>query len=282
MFSDLFQKVIDRKIRYEKQLAESGRYMSLECGKRIRSILFYMFAPHDPTDMQHETISIVEMIHNASVIHDDVIDQNNIRRGGNSCRKVLDNKMSILMGDKVVIESIKRFIVLHNNDIFIQRYFLRECQSTVHGALLEQNLNKKNGPTRVEEYFRMASLKTGSLFKLSCLLGAYMSRVDHIRPATFGLCFGILFQIQNDLNSYVFDYFYESEDYVQKNISFPIIILVNYFAYDITTFKNRITQQHYEAIKRTIETEQFRIVIQNILQKYLSIVYSVLNQFQLL
>ncbi|MDR1488423.1 MAG: polyprenyl synthetase family protein [Holosporales bacterium] len=258
MFNYIITNIYNRKALYEKELHTSLEWIEGNAtGKRIRSVLFYSFA-NKTNDLIHKTTAIIESIHNASIIHDDVIDNNNMRRSDSSYYKLFGAKRSILDGDFLLVKSIKKIFEIYKDD-YIKRLFLRECEATAYGAIMEQTLNKSNY-VNFNQYVRMASLKTGSLFKLSCFLGEFLSRPESSNSfkkakeaAIFGICFGIIYQIQNDLNSYVHEKFENSEDYVQKNITFPIIV----GNLDIKSFKNSSNQKEYELIKNMIDSKEF-------------------------
>jgi geranylgeranyl pyrophosphate synthase len=229
----------------------------------------------------HETAALIETIHNASIMHDDVIDNNFIRRNTNSFLKTHGYKESILIGDFIIIESIKRFLNLHTKDKFAKKYFLKECRNTAYGALLEQKLNKSNTVFEIGECIKMMAFKTSPLFKLSCLLGAHLTEQPFSlckKAAMFGVYFGIIFQAQNDINSYQFVEYHESEDYMQKNITLPIIILCNNFGFSLENFKKNTNQKDYLTIKKNIFTVSFEKRLNHHLQNYIDYSYILVPQ----
>ncbi len=287
MFQNIIEIILNKRTIYEQQLAESSRfinafnneYVKNSEGKRIRSIIFYMFSNLKKMNiLHHETISLIEVIHNASIIHDDIVDQNNARRGTDSLYHILGLKKSLLLGDHMLLSAVKHFVSLHTNNPFVLKYFFRECQSITTGALKEQCLNDSSVIT-ISDYIRMASLKTGALFKLSCILATYLS--GHVyseirRSAMWGICFGIIFQVQNDLDSYKCQKFSDSEDYLQKNITFPIIVLLTHFNYTLESFQSNTNQKNFEFIKNAINSETFREIAISIMQKYTNVVESLI------
>jgi geranylgeranyl pyrophosphate synthase len=263
---------LNKKEVYEPQLKVSGEFLDDTSGKRVRSILFYIFSDTPKlTEKHHETIALIESIHNASIMHDDVVDANDTRRGKDSMLKNCGSKMSVLTGDFLIVKAMKRFFELYRNDMYVRRCFLRECYSTAYGALIEQNLNRSNTLPSIQDYLRMASIKTSPLFKLSCQLGAHLSEKSFEeckKAAIFGVCFGLIFQAQNDLDSYNVCNCLSSEDYIQKNITLPIIILCRDFGFSLTNFRNNIEQKYFNNIKQAIQSESFLQIFSTSLKKY--------------
>jgi geranylgeranyl pyrophosphate synthase len=219
------------------------------------------------------TAALIEAIHFASIVHDDIIDDSSRRRGNLSFHKSFGRKFGILFGDYIFTNASKRFLDLYKDNRLIQRLFLRECSSTILGAIREQELSITSD---ISECLRITSLKTSPFFKLSCFLGAYLASgnfKEAIKCATFGTCFGVLYQIQNDLDCYRFENYFESEDYIQNNITLPIVILCQYL--DFNVFSNSSShQENYNRTKELIFSKKFEAILQNITKKYYEIVVS--------
>jgi octaprenyl-diphosphate synthase len=274
MFNYIILDVLSKKELYAKELEKSAQYITTQYGKRIRSVLYYMCGNRTSYDdpKYHRTIAIIEDVHSATLMHDDVIDNNAVRRNGRSQYAEHGAKLSILLGDRALIGSIGNFMRLHDNSPYIRRFFIRECEATAYGAILEQGMNCCKSPS-MDNYVRMAYLKTAPFFKMCCFLGTFLvnEKFDEAKKlAIVGMCFGTIFQVQNDLNSYKEDDFRTSEDYVMKNISFPIVLMHNYLGYDINTFKNETHQAGYDAIRQEINSERFTDISCSILEKYVS------------
>lgn len=275
-------KYIDKLTRVEEWISLLSDNLASEFifhkGKRIRSILFFMSSePNDKNlsvdTLFYKTIALIELIHAASLLHDDVIDCNTSRRKQDSFFKRFGSKMSVLTGDYLLIKAIKKFNQLYENNSYARRVFMRECDATAYGVIYEQNLNALTQCPKVEEYIRMASLKTSPFFKAACFFGSYLSQQNFEvakKKALYGVCFGVIYQVQNDLDSYSCEDYQKSEDYVQKNITFPIVVMCNYLSYDINEFKNITTEDGYNFIKETINSESFKILTMKILERYIS------------
>lgn len=264
MFRNLIQNVLEKRQIYQEYLNKVIEYLKLISegeklpqGKLIRPIIFFMQSSGEITDKHCETAAIIELIHTASIIHDDIIDSNKTRRGVSSLFALYGRKMSIIKGDFLLISAFKQFMKLFQYDDFAVKYFMRECYSTAYGAILEQQLNQSDNPN-MREYIRVASLKTGAMFKLSAILGAYTSGKtfkECVKAAMYGLHFGTIFQIQNDIDSYIPSNFADSEDYVQKNITLPIVMMYSKKLLNINEYKSHTDQVQYELIRKFISLE---------------------------
>jgi geranylgeranyl pyrophosphate synthase len=289
LFSKIIDCITDRRGEFAGDLAELERHLEsfvlangcsrilasfvLGKGKRIRAILFFSHFNngHDcwsvDAGVKYKTISIVEAIHFASIMHDDVVDNGAFRRNGQSFFSTHGTKASILLGDLVVIRAIDEFLRLHATDRIVRSIFIRECRATAYGAALEQQITSSS---TLQEYVRTAALKTGAFFKLSCFLGSYLGIGDFAlakRAAISGLCFGVVFQAQNDLDCYRFERFNDSEDYMQGSISFPIIVMRDHFGFDPTELATP-NQDSYDKIRELVFSKEFKKTAQNSLNKY--------------
>jgi geranylgeranyl pyrophosphate synthase len=208
----------------------------------------------------------------ATLLHDDVIDDNNTRRNGKSFKKEYGNKLSILTGDYIISKACS-LLFSSNIDRYVQKSFIRESCSTAYGAYLEHHLSK--APT-VENYIRVASLKTGSLFKLACLTGSCISKKPFAtirQSATFGKCLGIIFQIQNDVDAYMHKHHAQSEDFIQKNITFPIVLMKKHGLLCIQEFINKNECCIFQKIKEFINSNNFSSLASAVYDKYLKKIY---------
>lgn len=271
MLQGIIQQVLKKRTLYEEFLTAEKEVINQiapgigEGSKFIRS-LFLFINSKEITKKHIETAAVIELIHNASLFHDDVIDSNNTRRNKPSLLKSFGEKMSVIKGDLLLSLALNFFFSKQKGETTALKYLLRESFSTAYGAFLEQQLNNFETPI-ISNYIRTVSLKTSSLFKLSGFLGAFFSNVpfEIIKQAAIsGLVFGTIFQIQNDLDSYKHKSFEASEDYVQKNITAPVIVMHELGLLDLKAFKEQTNNESYELIKSFIETSVFRKKIQTI------------------
>jgi octaprenyl-diphosphate synthase len=292
MFSETINSILERKRLLASDLETLEDYITnfilnndslktlapfvIGKGKRLRSILYFDLWKESKgvsNEIKYMTITLIEVIHFASILHDDVVDNNSFRRNEDSFMKKHGRKTSILLGDFTIILAINEFLKLHNNNPTVTNLFLRECSATAYGALLEQCLDLNS---TFDRYVRIASLKTGSFFKLSCFLASYLSTENFSfakRMSIIGLCIGIIFQAQNDIDCYRFKKFEDSEDYVQKNITLPIIILRDHFNFSLKKFYYQ-QQSNYDEIRTLIFSKKFENITKKLLNKYLNVIHN--------
>ena len=176
-------------------------YISRKKGKQLRPQLCLLSANMcgDPNDNTYRSAALIEMIHVATLIHDDVVDEADIRRGWPSVNRIWKNKLSILVGDFMFSKALSNMIKLKDFDAL-------EILSTTSERLSQgeiQQIEKAIKKDMTEDiYYEMVSDKTASLFSASCKLGA-ISTTDNIDKrkamSIFGEKFGLVFQIKDDL-----------------------------------------------------------------------------------
>lgn len=167
--------------------------------RSIVAILFLKSANETITDEQYSILAATELIHNASLIHDDVIDESVIRRGKDSINSKFGDKFSIIAGDYVTTLATQELLKLANNDV-LQIYF-ETISKMCEGESL-QYFQKGKIPT-LDEYLKKTQYKTAELFK-ACLVASsiYSKNQMLVEAREFAINYGIAFQIRNDLEDY--------------------------------------------------------------------------------
>lgn len=167
--------------------------------RSIVAILFLKSANETITDEQYSILAATELIHNASLIHDDAIDENVIRRGKDSINSKFGDKFSIIAGDYVTTLATQELLKLANNDV-LQIYF-ETISKMCEGESL-QYFQKGKIPT-LDEYLKKTQYKTAELFK-ACLVASsiYSKNQMLVEAREFAINYGIAFQIRNDLEDY--------------------------------------------------------------------------------
>lgn len=176
-------------------------YIVRKKGKRLRPRLSLLSAKicGDVNIKTHKVASLLEILHVATLIHDDVVDDSELRRGWPSVGRLWKNKLSILVGDYLfskaltnmaAIESINSVKILANLASRLSQGEILQIEKA-----LSKNINE-------ETYFKMISDKTASLFSASCKLGAITATNDEkkiMALSNFGELLGQAFQIKDDL-----------------------------------------------------------------------------------
>jgi heptaprenyl diphosphate synthase len=199
--------------------------------------------------------AIIELFHLASIIHDDVIDNTKIRRGNLSENIKSGNKSAVLVGDYIMTSAFsemeKRFDSETKNFVYrtIKTMVLKE---------LEQNTRKNDYEMNLEEYYSIASGKTGSLFGLAGFLGCNSnncSEKTRLRIFELGKFLGILYQCVDDIIDL-------REDISNEIMTFPIILTLE--KYPDLRQKNKQFNKNYKLINLLEKQESFDFVINKV------------------
>ena len=173
-------------------------------GKQLRPMLV-LLAARMVGQVNDKVIRValsLEMLHTASLVHDDVVDESDRRRGLPSVNALLSNQIAVLAGDFILSKALECSAL--TDDVRVVRYIAQLGQSLADGELLQ--LKHQDSDVLSEAvYFDIISRKTASLFSLCARLGALAaggSEAEAERLAQFGKLIGICFQLRDD----VFDY----------------------------------------------------------------------------
>ncbi len=199
---DKFQIEFESALHSDVKLINTvSKYIIQRHGKRFRPILTILSAHicGKPTENTYRAASVMELLHIATLIHDDIVDDAEYRRGWPSLNRVWKNKISLLMGDYVLSKSLIYMIKMKNFKVL--NSIGRTAEDLSSGELLqiERSINK-----RMDEkvYYQMIEKKTASLIATACELGAITAsknEADHEALKIFGKNLGIAFQIKDDM-----------------------------------------------------------------------------------
>jgi len=146
-------------------------------------------------DEIYEVLAAGELIHNASLLHDDVIDCSEQRRGNLSVWKKYNSKIAVLLGDYLLNYAVQK---IQNTDTRIIALFQNCIEKMCHAEFKQYSLRNEN--VTIEEYIDICKNKTGSLF--SAILNSCIITEDKNDAQNFAEKFGIYFQLRNDLEEY--------------------------------------------------------------------------------
>jgi octaprenyl-diphosphate synthase len=169
-------------------------------GKQLRPTLLLLVARLGGrnADLAVLAATVVELIHTATLIHDDSVDGSNLRRGRPTVNRAFNNSISILMGDFVYS---KAFAILAERRLYPLIDVLAQATHRMSTAELVEMDLKHNVDTTEEEYLAMIEGKTAVLFQAACEIGAYLGIDETAGPdfREFGRSVGLAFQIADDL-----------------------------------------------------------------------------------
>ena len=198
----IFQQEFENALKSEVRLINSiSKFMIRNKGKNIRPILTILSARlcGKPTLNSYRAAAMMELLHIATLIHDDVVDEATMRRGKPSVNQVWKNKIAVLMGDFILSKALINMVGIKDFDALEQISNTAEKLSAGEILQLEKSISKSMTEA---VYFEMINQKTASLIATSCELGAITTTKDEKdRKATFdfGDNLGMAFQIKDDL-----------------------------------------------------------------------------------
>ncbi len=197
-----FEKMYRDTLHSHVQLINTViRYISRKKGKQLRPSLCLISAKicGEPSNNTYMAAALIEMIHVATLVHDDVVDDANLRRGWPSVNRVWKNKLSILIGDYMFSKALTNMIQIKDYDAL--KILSNTAERLSQGEILQ--IEKVINKDMTEEiYYDMVNDKTASLFSAACELGCITVIKDDVKRralSKFGEKFGLVFQIRDDL-----------------------------------------------------------------------------------
>lgn len=229
-FDSLFKDSMKSKVGIVDLIV---RYILRQKGKKIRPLLVLLSSKiaGGVNERSYRGAVLVELLHTATLIHDDVVDNADKRRGVWSINALFKNKVSVLMGDYLLSKGL--MIAVDGKDFDFLGVITDAVRRMSEGELLQIQKTRKLDIDE-ETYFRVISDKTASLLETCCVIGA-MSTSDnpeyHAAMKKFGHSIGISFQIRDD----ILDYEGSSSiigkpvggDIKEKKITLPLIYSLN-------------------------------------------------------
>ncbi|MEA2030487.1 MAG: polyprenyl synthetase family protein [candidate division Zixibacteria bacterium] len=188
-------------------IASIAQHLIRSKGKRIRPVFLFLSSRAADNFTIHTVDSslALEFIHTATLLHDDVVDESNIRRGQKTVNSQWTNLISVLMGDYLFAKAFRIMVDVESNDLM--KVISRATERVSIGEL-RQIEETGNYELSEEEYMTIIADKTASLFSTSCEIGPILSnrgKRERHRFAKFGEKIGIAFQIVDDLLDFVGD-----------------------------------------------------------------------------
>ena len=238
-----------------RPITEIGQYLQEGGGKRLRPALVLLSAKLCGYEglASIRLGAVVEMIHTATLVHDDVIDQADTRRGRPSTNSRWGNHMSVLAGDWLYMQAFQ--ISLPERNFRILDVLIRLTQLMVEGELLQLTCLRKLTVTE-EEYLELANRKTACLFSACLRLGALLGGKDEnaeMQLGQYGINLGLAFQLIDDVLDFT-----SSEDVLGKPIgsdlregklTLPLILLLQ-----------RCTREEARKVSRVLDEGGFHSV----------------------
>ena len=238
-------------------IQEISNHLINSGGKRIRPILLIISAKlcgSDTDENQHYLASAVEMIHSATLLHDDVVDMSEIRRGKKTANALWDNKASILVGDYLFSLSFQLMVKSQNLAVLD---LLAKTSSIIADGEVLQLQNSTNIDLTEEKYFEIIFGKTAILFSACCEVGALINNrqsneIEALR--LFGKYLGMIFQIVDDILDYNSDEDTLGKDigndFFEGKITLPIIKTYQKASFDDKKLISTIFEKNFQQLEK--------------------------------
>jgi octaprenyl-diphosphate synthase len=196
--------IVDRMHSPVALIPQLAGYIVAAGGKRLRPLLTLAAADlcgYSGT-RHHKLAAAVEFIHTATLLHDDVVDESERRRGQDSANTLFGNQASVLVGDFLFSRSFE--LMVEDGSLDVLRILSRASAVIAEGEVL-QLATTNNLKTSESEYLAVAAAKTAALFAAACEIGAIVAdrpAADAAALQQFGMSFGVAFQIVDDVLDY--------------------------------------------------------------------------------
>lgn len=231
---DTFSQIFRESLRSRVGLVDLvTRYIIRQKGKKIRPLLVLLSAKVSGgiNERSYRGAVLVELLHTATLVHDDVVDNADKRRGLWSINKIFKNKIAVLMGDYLLSKGL--LIAMEGKDYDFLEVVTNTVKRMSEGELLQIQKTRKLDIDE-ETYFRVISDKTASLIETCCTIGAMSATTnqDYITAMKeFGHNLGISFQIRDDILDYEGSLSITGKraggDIKEKKITLPLIYSLN-------------------------------------------------------
>jgi len=198
-------QVIHRRLASEVVLVNQiSHYIVNAGGKRVRPMVLLMVARAlgNDTPERHELAAVVEFIHTSTLLHDDVVDESDLRRGRKTANAVFGNAASVLVGDFLYSRSFQ--MMVSTGRLRVMQVLAEATNVIAEGEVL-QLVNMHDPDISVADYLRVIEYKTAKLFEASARLGAVIAEASpevEEACAAYGRALGTAFQLIDDLLDY--------------------------------------------------------------------------------
>lgn len=236
-------------------------YIVQRKGKQIRPLFVYLSAKlfQPVNEATHIAASLIELLHTASLVHDDVVDDSHQRRGFFSINALWKNKIAVLVGDYLFSKGM--LLALDKEEYKILQIFSRAVKKISEGELLQIEKARKLNINE-EVYYEIIKGKTASLIAAACGTGAYSTTRDETTMARmwdFGEKVGVAYQIKDD----IFDYGTadvgkpKGLDIRDKKMTLPLIHVMSKASPADRRWILKVVKKHHKDPKKVAELIQY-------------------------
>lgn len=202
---DAVNALIQRRLQSDVALINQlSIYIINSGGKRLRPLLALLVARacNYQGEKHIEVAAIVEFIHTATLLHDDVVDESDLRRGKETASSVWGNQAAVLVGDYLYSRAFEMMVDVESMRVMS---ILANTTNTIAEGEVLQLLNCHDAETTEESYLAVIYSKTAKLFEAACLIGAVLAELPEAEQeaiAKYGMHLGTAFQLADDILDY--------------------------------------------------------------------------------
>jgi octaprenyl-diphosphate synthase len=228
-----FNALFDHSLSHtDGMLSQALAHIRQKTGKRMRPMLILLMARNygAVTDSTLNAAVGLELLHTASLVHDDVVDESGERRGQASLNATYNNKVAVLVGDYLLSTALLHVAYTGNKQIV---QYLAELGRTLASGEILQLSNIRSQGISEDVYYQVIRQKTAALFEACCAIGALSAGAAEagiVAAKEFGCNLGMIFQIRDD----IFDYFESADigkptgnDMAEGKLTLPVIYALN-------------------------------------------------------
>ena len=287
------QATIKKELASEEIIQEIYEYIFNAEGKKTRALLCLLASKSSniKPNSRINLASIIELLHTATLVHDDVVDESDLRRGNKSVNQVWTNSYSVLMGDFIYSKAFILMVKLGIPSVLAE--LAKATNDIARGEIIQLELFEKKQLIKLEDLLKVSYLKTGRLFEASAKTGAMLACRSKEEVKIFGLlgkALGTAFQIQDDILDYEalrIDTGKPSlKDFKEGKITFPL-----YFAIQNASTKDRkfimdklgqskIVKKDQKKIYQLIQNDKTQKEIRALFKKYSNETLKQLNKLK--
>lgn len=283
---------IAKELASEKIIQELYEYIFSTRGKKTRALLCLLASKSAKikSNKRIALASVIELLHTATLVHDDVVDESERRRGMQSVNQVWTNSHSVLIGDFIYSKAFILMVKLNISSILDE--LANATNDIARGEIIQLSLFEKKQCITLDDLLKISYLKTGRLFEASAKTGAMLASNSKKEIKIFGLlgkALGTAFQIKDDILDY------ESrldigktplKDFREGKITFPL-----YFALQNASTKDknfllkklgqpRLLKKDIKLIHQLIQTNETQKELSSLMDKYTNETLKYLNKLK--
>ena len=275
------QAAIKKELASEKIIQDIYEYIFNAEGKKTRALISLLASKSSiiKPSIRIDLASIIELLHTATLVHDDVVDESDLRRGAKSVNQVWTNSYSVLMGDFIYSKAFILMVKLGIPSILDE--LAKATNDIARGEIIQLELYEKKELIKLDELLKVSYLKTGRLFEASAKTGAMLAEKSKEEIKSFGLlgkALGTAFQIQDDVLDYAALKLDTGKpalkDFKEGKITFPLYFALQDIDSKDKKFllaklgKQKITSKDQNKIYQLIHNDKTQKQINALLDKY--------------